>query len=60
MTTRLVDAARANRRRTLEAKRAVKLERGPTLGDARGRWLERVVRSKYAPTSGAGPRRVDV
>lgn len=44
-----VDIARRNRRATLEAKRAKKLELRPTMGDSRGRWLARLIRSKYSP-----------
>lgn len=45
----MIDAARKNRRKTLEARRAKKLALAPTLGNFRGKWLERHMRSKYAP-----------
>jgi hypothetical protein len=45
----MVDVARANRRKTLEARRARKLALAPTFGDDRGKWLLRLMRSRYDP-----------
>lgn len=45
----MIDAARKNRRKTLEARRAKKLALAPTYGNERGLWLLRHLRSKFDP-----------